>query len=137
MAARGLAPHPEGGYYRETFRDLERTSIDYLLPARSFSAWHRVEAVETWRWLDGGELWLYWIDRDGTLGQILLTGVGEQTCEIGAGWLQAAEAQELPVLCQCEVRPPFEFSRFSIPSRDELLSEWPQHSGILTRLSRI
>lgn len=60
----GLAPHPEGGYYRETFRDAmtdasgraASTAIYFLLKAGEVSRWHRVDAVEIWHWYAGAPL---------------------------------------------------------------------------------
>lgn len=87
-----LAPHPEGGFYRETFRASERvqraadgqdgrteahhrtagTAIYFLLPEGSFSAWHRVGSDETWHHYDGAPLELHTIDGDGVHGVALL-----------------------------------------------------------------
>jgi len=59
----GLSPHPEGGYFRETFRDApagggraHSTAIYYLLGAGDVSAWHRVDAAEVWHWYAGAPL---------------------------------------------------------------------------------
>ena len=59
----GLKPHPEGGYFRETFRDPEEengrsrsTAIYYLLKEGEVSRWHRVDAVEIWHWYAGAPL---------------------------------------------------------------------------------
>lgn len=63
IAVLGLLPHPEGGHYRETFRDgatregrALSTAIYFLLEAGVVSRWHRVDAVETWHWYGGAPL---------------------------------------------------------------------------------
>ena len=61
-----LAPHPEGGYFRETFRDVPgedssraaSTAIYFLLPQGQVSRWHRVDACEVWHWYGGSPLQL-------------------------------------------------------------------------------
>ncbi len=67
-----LAPHPEGGFYRETFRDpaavdgrAVSTAIYYLLPAGQTSAWHRVDAAEVWHFYAGAPLELSQADASG------------------------------------------------------------------------
>ena len=65
IAQLGLKPHPEGGYYRETFRDEpghkgrpHSTAILFLLKAGEVSRWHRVDAAELWHWYGGAPLLL-------------------------------------------------------------------------------
>ena len=77
-----LSPHPEGGYYRETFRDTRRTedgraastAILDLLPANQISAWHRVDAVEIWHFHAGAPLELT-LSNDGATATRLCLGV--------------------------------------------------------------
>jgi len=89
-----LAPHPEGGYYRETFRDEpghkgrpHSTAILFLLKAGEVSRWHRVDAAELWHWYGGAPLLLEVKDgemrRDYRLGPDWLAG--EHPHRRGAG----------------------------------------------------
>src|ERR1700759_2393702 len=137
-----LSPHPEGGYFRETFRSTERvqrladgehraagTAIYFLLPADTFSAWHRVQSDEAWHHYDGAPVELHTIDPAGSHGVALLgrdLARGERPQHlVPAGWLQAARPVGLLghepayALCGCTVSPGFEFADFEIPSRAE------------------
>lgn len=123
IAALDLAPHPEGGHYREVFRDAPSgggrgamTAIHFLLDAGEHSHWHRVDAVECWLWQGGGPLVLALsqdgsrVDREITLGpDAELIGV------VPAGWWQAARpAGQGWCLVACTVAPAFEFGGFEL-----------------------
>lgn len=116
-----LAPHPEGGYFRETFRDAARedgraasTAIYYLLRAGERSRWHRVrDAAEVWHWYSGAPLRL---DIDGAshrLGPDILAGEAPQAVVPAGSW-QAAESLGDWTLVGCTVAPGFEFSSFEM-----------------------
>lgn len=120
-----LLPHPEGGYYRETYRapaaDGERgacTLIYYLLAAGQRSAWHRVDAVEIWHWYGGAPLALS-IAVDGQpehthrLGNDLSKGERPQAVVPPFAW-QAAESLGAWTLVGCTVAPAFQFEGFEI-----------------------
>lgn len=120
-----LAPHPEGGFYRETFRDprlvadgrAASTAIYYLLPAGQISAWHRVDAAEIWHFHAGAPLELSLFD-DGrravhSLGADLFAGERPQAI-VPAGVWQSARSLGRWTLVGCTVAPGFEFSRFEI-----------------------
>ena len=86
MGALGLAPHPEGGWYRETFRAAAPegkraavTAIYYLLKAGERSHWHRVDAAEIWHWYAGAPLELE-ISGDGKSRELVRLGI-----DFGAG----------------------------------------------------
>ena len=126
-----MQPHPEGGYYAETFRDPEQingrsagTAIYYLLEAGDVSHWHRVDASETWHWYAGGPLVLTWTS-DGTraaaatqtLGPDLRAGQRPQ-CVIPKGYWQTAESLGAWSLVGCTVAPGFEFSGFEMAPED-------------------
>ena len=123
----GLSPHPEGGFYRETFRapaaDGERsasTAIYYLLRAGEVSAWHRVDADEVWHFYAGSPLELF-LSVDGRersairLGPDLTAGERPQAV-VPAGVWQAARPLGGWVLVGCTVAPGFEFSSFEMAS---------------------
>jgi len=121
-----LAPHPEGGFFRETFRDKalaagERaasTAIYYLLPQGEISRWHRVDAVEIWHFYAGAPLELC-LSEDGLeasrhrLGNDLATGERPQLVA-PVGWWQSAKSLGAWTLVGCTVAPGFEFSRFEL-----------------------
>jgi uncharacterized protein len=122
-----LRPHPEGGYYRETFRDTRAdpsgrsssTAIYYLLARGDRSHWHRIDAVEVWHFYAGAPLLLETAAAEGaaitrvTLGPDL--GAGEQPQAIvPAGAWQAAESVGAWTLAGCTVAPGFAFESFEL-----------------------
>lgn len=123
-----LQPHPEGGYFRETFRDKaldgERggsTAIYFLLRAGERSHWHRVDAVEMWHWHAGAPLNLHIAEGargEGArhtvrLGPDLRQGERPQGLVPAHAW-QAAESLGDWTLVGCTVAPAFEFSGFEL-----------------------
>lgn len=125
----GLLPHPEGGHYRETFRDEATwdgralsTAIYFLLEAGVVSRWHRVDAVETWHWYAGAPLALR-IAPDGlaytgtALGPDLLAGQRPQGVVPTNHW-QQAESLGAWTLVGCTVAPGFTFDGFEIAGSD-------------------
>lgn len=120
-----LAPHPEGGYYREMWRDLPAdgsrgagTSIYFLLPGGVENRWHRVDAAEIWHFYAGAPLELS-IAGHGhapetrVLGTSLLDGERPQI-EIPANAWQRARSLGPWTLVGCTVSPAFEFAHFEI-----------------------
>jgi predicted cupin superfamily sugar epimerase len=120
-----LQPHPEGGHYRETFRDTRTidgkraasTAIYFLLARGERSHWHRVDVVETWHWHHGAPLLLE-IAQDArrssvTLGPDLAKGERPQAIVPAGAW-QAAQSQGTWTLVGCTVAPGFEFSGFEL-----------------------
>jgi predicted cupin superfamily sugar epimerase len=148
-----LAPHREGGFYRETFRAaLEiqspvhsgarsaSTAIYFLLPAGSFSAFHRVRASdEVWHFYQGDPLELHLLDTAGVrsirLGLDFDRGEVPQAV-VPAGVLQAAAPLGSRYsLCGCTVAPGFDFADFDLPTRLELLTQFPQHGMLIERFT--
>lgn len=121
-----MQPHPEGGYYVETFRDTvtdvagraASTLIYFLLPEGVLSRWHKVDAVETWHWYAGAPLELS-ISADGsekeivTLGNNLADGERPQGVVPRDGWQQARSLGAW-TLVGCTVAPGFQFEGFEI-----------------------
>lgn len=150
-----LAPHPEGGYFRETFRATEQvdrvggpvrraagTAIYFLLPAGAFSAWHRVQSDEAWHHYDGAAVELHLIDPAGThrvvvLGRDFARGERPQHV-VPAHWLQAARPVGAApyALCGCTVSPGFDFADFAMPGRVELHRTYPHLAAIIDDLTR-
>lgn len=125
----GLQPHPEGGWYRETWRDGQGrdgdgrtrgsgTAIYFLLEAGQRSEWHRVDAAEIWHHYAGGPLRLS-IAEEGKAPRVELLGKdfsrGEEPQRIVPphAWQKAEPAGDW-VLVGCTVSPAFEFSRFEM-----------------------
>ena len=154
VKAFGLAPHPEGGFYRETFRSslqLESsqhagprsasTAIYFLLPAGSYSAFHRVRGSdEVWHFYDGDPLELHLLDEAGArsihLGRTLANGDVPQAV-VPAGVLQAAVTLgQRYSFCGCTVAPGFDFADFEMPKRGDLLISFPRHRALIERFSR-
>jgi hypothetical protein len=124
IAALGLLRHPEGGFYRETFRapDAPRgasTSILFLLAAGEQSRWHRVDADEHWLFHDGDALELRVADPASgateciVLGRDVARGERPQAV-VPRGWWQAARPLGEWTLVGCVVAPAFEFARFEM-----------------------
>jgi len=124
-----LEPHPEGGWFRETWRDQPAdgsrgsgTAIHFLLRAGERSHWHRVDATEIWHHYAGGPLELT-VSTDGrevttiTLGDDLVAGQQPQGLVPSGAW-QAARPLGDWVLVGCTVAPAFEFSRFELAAPD-------------------
>jgi len=126
----GLAPHPEGGWYRETWRgdaeDGERagaTAIYFLLEAGQRSHWHRVDAAEIWLWHAGHSLRLMIAPgpqgavQECLLGGDVLAGEVPQHVIAPQHW-QAAQADRGWTLVSCIVSPGFEFDGFELAPPD-------------------
>jgi predicted cupin superfamily sugar epimerase len=113
-----LQPHPEGGWFRETFRDPASTAIYYLLRADEISRWHRIDKAEIWHWHAGAALELS-LSPDGKrrdayrLGPNLEAGQIPQ-CAVPAGIWQSARSLGDWTLMGCTVAPPFDFKSFEL-----------------------
>lgn len=123
--ALGLAPHPEGGWFVETWRDAPAdggrgagTAIYFLLEAHQGSHWHRVDAAETWHHYAGAALDLLIADGEGSvvthrLGPDLAAGQRPQATVPPGAW-QAARPVGGAVLVGCTVSPAFTFDGFDL-----------------------
>jgi uncharacterized protein len=123
IATLNLQPHPEGGWFRETFRDASggargaSTAIYYLLKAGERSHWHRIDAAEVWHWYAGEPLELR-IAEGGrretfVLGQDLAGGQRPQAVVPPQAW-QAARSLGAFTLVGCTVAPAFDFAQFEM-----------------------
>lgn len=125
-----LKPHPEGGFFKETFRDFPvasegravSTAIYFLLDAGEVSDWHRIDAAEVWHFYAGGPLVLT-ISENGFdasavhLGTGLLTGQRPQFVVPANVWQTAASLGAWS-LVGCTVAPGFEFAKFELAPKD-------------------
>ena len=127
-----LEPHPEGGWYRETWRSevgfapegyggerASATAIYFLLAPSEESQWHRVRSAEVWLWHSGGPLTLEYGEEPGTATQSTLgpdVGAGQrpQIVVPAGNWQAARPAGDEPVLVSCIVSPGFDFADFTL-----------------------
>jgi predicted cupin superfamily sugar epimerase len=130
----GLTPHPEGGYYRETWRDLPAdggrgvgSAIYFLLTEDQRSHWHRVDAAEAWHHYAGDPLELAIAEDDEhlvvTLGDDLVSGA-EPQCVVPARAWQAARTLGAWSLVGCTVAPAFDFSGFELAPPAWTPADW-------------
>lgn len=133
IARLGLEPHPEGGHYRETFRDTPAdggrgavTVISYLLRAGERSAWHRIDAVEIWHFYAGAPLELLVAGESGRraviLGADFAAGMAVHGVVPAFAW-QSARSLGAWTLVGCTVAPAFEFQGFELAPA-ELFADW-------------
>lgn len=153
----GLIPHPEGGFYRETYRADEgiphqalpgrfsggrafSTAIYFLLTCENFSALHRIQQDEVWHHYDGDTLTVHVFDAEGTYRPIRLgkdlASSPQTVVRVGALFGASVEPPGEYALVGCTVAPGFDFADFRLPTRAALLAEYPQHAAIVTRLTR-
>ncbi len=154
-----LERHPEGGWYRETYRSHETvsraalptrfagdrafsTAIYFLLDGDDFSALHRIEQDEVFHFYDGGGLTIHQIDSEGgyealKLGRNLAAGELPQAV-VKAGFVFGATVTQPDsfALVGCTVAPGFDFADFALPGRDDLCRRFPQHRQLIERLTR-
>lgn len=155
-----LAPHPEGGYFAETYRSAESiparvlparyagprvfaTAIYYLLAGDDFSAFHRQKSDEVWHFYAGAGLTLYAIDEGGQLsthhlGQSRAGRLTPQAIVPGWTWLAARPVDQASyALVGCTVAPGFEFADFELGDRASLVRQFPVHRELIESLTRI
>ncbi|MBL7924164.1 MAG: cupin domain-containing protein [Bacteroidia bacterium] len=149
----GLLPHPEGGFYRETYRSglmlptghgprNLNTIIYFLLENQNFSAFHRIRSDEAWFHHAGSTAEIYILLPDGTLEIKYLGGnlqKGDQLqVVVPANCWFASKVPEYNayMLASCSVSPGFDFADFEIAERAALLSAYPQHREIICSLTR-
>jgi len=154
-----LQPHPEGGYYAETYRAQEKiahsalnsrfsgdrsfsTAIYFLVPAGTFSAFHRIQADEGWHFYYGTPLRVH----------MLVEGQGYSYQDLGMDFEQGQRPQFVvphgawfasePVsdegfsLVGCTVAPGFDFEDFEMAEAAQLRSLFPEHTQLVNRLTR-
>jgi predicted cupin superfamily sugar epimerase len=151
-----LLPHPEGGYYRETYRAtqtvsvghcgsaLERsasTAIYFLLADGQFSALHRIRSDEAWHFYAGSPLRVITLAPNGAredflLGSNLTQGHTYQAIVPAGRWFGAMLVDPSSYcLVGCTVAPGFEFTEFELGSREGLLTQFPTHHDVICALT--
>ncbi len=154
-----LKPHPEGGFYRETYRaalQIQKpalpdgfhgprnasTAIYFLIDGQNFSAFHRIAADEMWHFYAGSALAVEVIDPAGRHSQILIGSdpdAGEAfQAIVPAGCWFASHVRDSSSfsLVGCTVAPGFDFADFEIADRAQLTGQHPQHGELIKRLTR-
>lgn len=150
-----LEPHPEGGFFRETYRSAERvsrqdgsvetrsasTAIYYLLCDGAHSAWHRIKSDEVWHFYAGEPLNVHVLDATGALvthklGNPLTHPDAVFQAVVPAGLWFAAECADPATfaLVGCTVAPGFEFSEFELADAGALQALHPRHAALIGRL---
>jgi uncharacterized protein len=154
----GLSPHPEGGYYRATYKsDLTiarnalpssyqgdrsaSTAIYFLLDGRNFSAFHRIASDEVWHFYAGSSLVVYVIDPDGDYSELHLGDVADEAFQavVKAGCWFASRVKDAAgfALVGCTVAPGFDFADFELAVRPELVAAYPQYRKLIEELTRV
>ncbi|MGB8013895.1 MAG: cupin domain-containing protein [Terriglobales bacterium] len=154
-----LEPHPEGGFYRQTYQaDLllpkdalpepftgarpASTAIYFLLEGANFSAFHRLRSDELWHFHMGTALLVHVIEPDGLYSQIQLGNDPEAgevlQAVVKAGCWFASEVKDGKsfALVGCTVSPGFDFEDFELAKRQELERTYPQHRQLIAKLTR-
>ncbi|MBN1647801.1 MAG: cupin domain-containing protein [Spirochaetales bacterium] len=155
----GLVNHPEGGFFRETYRSPElivraalparfsgercfSTCIYYLLQRDEFSAFHRIRQDEIWHLYDGSGVFIHIINEEGIYSRSgLATGSDSESAPqvtVPAGSYFAAELMDKSsfTLCGCTVAPGFDFADFELPSPEFLIERFPGYGELIGRLTR-
>jgi hypothetical protein len=153
-----LQPHPEGGYYRQTYRAplllphsalpghagdrAASTAIYFLLAGDQFSAFHRLHSDEVWHFYAGSGLVVHVIEPDGLYKEFLLGSdaqAGEQFQAVvpaGCWFGSSLRHPNTYALVGCTVAPGFDFADFEMANRDALTAQYPQHCAIIEYLTR-
>lgn len=155
-----LLAHPEGGYYRETFRSESiipqealgpdysgdrntSTMIYFLLTADTFSAFHRILQDEAWHFYAGDTITLHTIDMAGVhekhlIGADFEKGEVPQLMVKGGDWFAASISKpDGYALVGCTVSPGFDFQDFELADRKKMSSQFPAHSSLIECYTRI
>lgn len=154
-----MLPHPEGGYYKETYRSNEMlqksslparftdkrnfyTAIYFLLEQGNFSAFHRIKSDECWHFYAGQTLLVHVIDVQGNLtttrlGNDIFANETFQFLVPANCWFASEPAPESSFsLVGCTVAPGFDFEDFELAKANTLIQQFPQHEEIIARLCR-
>jgi hypothetical protein len=153
----GLSPHPEGGYYRATYKsDLTivrnalpsgyqgdrsaSTAIYFLLDEENFSAFHRIASDEVWHFYAGSSLVVYVIDPEGNYSELHLGSdegeVFQAVVKAGSWFASRVRDAARFALVGCTVAPGFDFADFELGVRSELIRAFPAHRKLIEELTR-
>lgn len=153
-----LEPHPEGGYFKETYRSIGEineeslgavykgkrnyaTCIYFLLTSDNFSALHRIKQDEIWHFYDGSPIKLHVISALGIhtvtiIGRDIHQGETPQFVVPGGCWFAAEVLHKNTYsLVGCTVSPGFSFEDFELKTRKELICLFPDKEEIISKLT--
>ena len=144
-----LQPHPEGGFYAETYRSTESTvgqerklmtAIYFLLTSNNISRFHRIKSDEMWFFHAGSPLIVHTLDENGhtenKVGLNLLNGEQPQfLVKKDTIFGSSVQSENGYSLVSCTVSPGFEFSDFELFTKEDLLPLFPEHEAIISRLT--
>jgi hypothetical protein len=152
-----LLPHPEGGYYKETYRSAENiphaalpeqfsgarsisTAIYFLLLKDLFSAFHRIKSDECWHFYEGASLNVHVLHLNGEY-QLIKLGKNSDQGEVyqaivPAGAWFASESTGNYSFVGCTVAPGFDFNDFELAKADKLKAEYPKNTDLIELLCR-
>ena len=153
----GLGAHPEGGFYKETYRSQElissgglpgrftgarnfSTAIYFLLRSEDRSLFHRIKSDELWHYHAGGSLSIYVLQKQGlavhVLGPDVEKGESLQIVVPANCWFGAkVNEPDNYTLAGCTVAPGFDFADFEMAERKTLLQEYPEHRNVIELLT--
>lgn len=154
----GLQPHPEGGFYLQTYCSKEviaatalparfsgdryfSTAIYFLLEGKQFSAFHRIKSDEIWHFYTGNALHIYVLHPDGKgellkLGNDPVNGYSFQQMVPAGCWFASKPINENGFsFAGCTVAPGFDFTDFEMGKTEQLLKQYPQHEEWIRLLS--
>jgi hypothetical protein len=154
-----LEPHPEGGFYRQTYRaDLilpkdalpsqftgsraASTAIYFLLDGENFSAFHRLRSDELWHFYIGASLVVHLIDAKGVYSEIQIgrnpeaDEVLQASVKAGCWFASRVRDGKSFALVGCTVSPGFDFEDFELAKREELARRYPQHRDVIEKFTR-
>lgn len=145
-----LQSHPEGGFYFETYRSAESipgkdrqllTSIYFLITGNNISRFHRIKSDECWYFHEGSPLLVHSITNEGK-HEIIHLGMNLENGETpfhvvpkGTIFGSHLEHDEGYAFVSCAVAPGFDFRDFELFTEEELLKLYPEHQGIITKLT--
>lgn len=154
----GLLEHPEGGYFKETYRSKESipnseldekyvgdrhhcTGIYFLLTSEKFSAFHKVNQDEMWHYYKGAPIKLHTITQEGDYSFVMIgndfsKGETPQHVVSGGDWFAAEVLEENTYsLVGCTVSPGFDFADFVLPKKADLIAQFPNFKEIISKLT--
>ncbi len=149
-----LEPHPEGGYYAETYRSglqvhtsvglrSASTAIYFLLTDGNFSAFHRIKSDECWHHYEGDTVNIHVLHPNGgyeliKLGKDVEAGELQQAVVPAEAWFASESTGQLGyALVGCTVAPGFDFADFELAHAASLSKDFPQHNNLIRRFTRV
>lgn len=154
-----LEAHPEGGYFKETYRshfilpestlpaNFEgnrnvATCIYFMLTTEDFSAFHRVQQDETWHFYSGSKIILHMIDAQSNYTNVFIGNdfkngeIPQFTVPKNVWFAAEVEVKDAFAFVGCTVSPGFDFRDFELASSANLIQNFPQHQALIRRLTR-